>query len=378
MLFTGIKFYLHLAWLYTVICWIVAIFCRYHPTDRRGGLGQPLPNPISLILPILLFVPFSGLRTESGDTWFYIHDFDIIKPDGVISYEIGGGFAYPLFQEIIKETTNDVHHLMMITAIISLVPVLFILYKYSHPYDLSIYLFMATGYFGLSLNGIRQYMATGVLMLGTRFMFSEKKTSILKYAVIVYLAFLFHKSAPFMLFVFIFVRRKAWRPSSFMLMFLSIVVLALFDLLLPSFLKGLEQTDFAGYSENGWFTSGEEKGSNFVRVLVSGVPIVLAYFSRSRTRQLGFVGDVLINLGFINMAIYVLSTYNWIFARLAIYLSVYYIILLAWVAYNGVRPKDKGLYYTACVMLYYYYSTYLSYGILTYVSDRYFPERKFF
>ena len=108
------------------------------------------------------------------------------------------------------------------------------------------------------------------------------------------------------------------------------------------------------------------------------MPIVLAYFSRSRMRQLGFVGDVLINIGFINMAIYVLSTYNWIFARLAIYLSPYYIILLAWVVYNGVPKKDKGLYYTACVLMYYYYSTYLAYGLKMYVSDVYFPGRKFF
>ena len=377
-MFSGLNFYLNIAWVYTIICWAIAIFSRYRPMGKLGGIGQPLPNPISLIVPILLYVPMSGLRTESGDTWYYIHDFDIVEPDGIISYEIQGGFAYPCISEIIKETTNDVHHLMMITAIVSLVPVLFILYKYSHPYDLSIYLFMATGYFGLSMNGIRQYMATGVLMFGTRFLFSEKKSSIFKYAVIVFLAYLFHKSAPIMIFVFIFARRKAWKPSSFMLMFLSIVGLALFDLILPSFLKGLEQTDFAGYSQNGWFTNGQEHGSNFVRVLVTGVPIVLAYFSRSRMRQLGFVGDVLINIGFINMAIYVLSTYNWIFARLAIYLSPYYIILLAWVVYNGVPKKDKGLYYTACVLMYYYYSTYLAYGLKMYVSDVYFPGRKFF
>lgn len=375
---SGIRFYLDLAWIYTIICWIIAIICRYRPLNRLGGLKQPLPNPVSLIVPILLFVPFSGLRTESGDTWFYIHDFDIVEPNGIIEYEFGPGFAYPLLSEIVKENSNDVHNLIYITAAVSLIPVIFILYKYSHPYDLSIYLFMATGYFGLSMNGIRQYMAAGVMMLGTRFMFSEKKTSILKYAAIVYLAYLFHKSAPFMLFVFIFVRRKAWRPSSFMLMFLSIVALALFDLLLPSFLSGLAQTDFANYSSNGWFTNGEEGGSNFVRVLVSGVPIALAYFSRARMRRLGFIGDVLTNIGFVNMAVYVLSTYNWIFARFAIYLSVYYIILLAWVVYNGVQPKDKGLYYTVCVMMYYYYSTYLNYGLTMYVSDRYFPGRKLF
>ncbi len=373
-----VNFYLRLAWIYTVICWIVALYSRSHPLARRGGIGQPLPNPISLILAILLYVPFSGLRTDSGDTFFYVHDFEILEADGHMDLSFGGGSLYQQIQEIVKETTDDVHHLIMITAIVSLVPILFTLYKYSHPFDLSIYLFMATGYFGLSMNGIRQYMATGVVALGTKYIFSQKKTAILKYAVVIFFAWWFHKSALVMLFIFWFVRRKAWRPSSFMLMFLSIVALALFDLILPGFLAGLETTSYSDYAENGWFTNGSEGGSSFVRVLTSGVPVGIAYFSRARMRRLGFIGDVLTNLGFINMAIYVLSTYNWIFARLAVYLGVYYIILLAWVVYNGVQQRDRGLYYAVCVMMYYYYSTYQEYTLIAYWTDKYFPDRKFF
>ena len=78
------------------------------------------------------------------------------------------------------------------------------------------------------------------------------------------------------------------------------------------------------------------------------------------------------------MALYIISTYNWIFARFAIYTSVYYIILLAWVAYNGVQKKDRGVYYAVCVILYYYYSTYLDYALISYGSDIIFPLRTLF
>ncbi len=371
-----LNFYVRIAWVFTIVCWAVAIYSRYHPTGRLGGLGQPLPNPMSLILPIILYIPFSGLRTDNGDTYYYIHDFELGVPDGKIDFHIGSETLYPLIADLIKETTNDFHHVIMITAIISLVPVLVVLYKYSHPYDLSIYLFMATGYFALSMNGIRQYCATGILMLGTKYLFSQKKTAFIKYGIVVLVAWAMHDSAWIMFFFFIFSRRKAWKPSSFMLLFLSMVALALFPVILPSFKSALEETSFSGYATSGWFEN--EGGSNFVRVLVAMVPVVIAYFSRARLRQLGFIGDVLTNMGFINTALYIISTSNWIFARLAIYTSVYYIMLLSWVVYNGVQKKDRGLYYAVCVGFYYYYSTLQAYGLMYYRSDKFFPGKKLF
>lgn len=374
----SLNFYLRLAWVYTAICWAVALYFRYHPTKKLGGLGQPLPNIVSLILPIVLFVPFSGLRTDTGDTAFYIHDFELMPADGKIDIAFGKETLYPMIADIVKETSDDAHDLIFITAVISLVPVLVILYKYSHPYDLSIYLFMATGYFGLSMNGIRQYCAAGILMLGTKYLFSQKKNAIIKYGIIVFIAWMFHESSWIMMFIFIFARRKAWKPSSFMMLFLTLIVLALSGMVMPAFNEALAESDssYSVYGGDQW--NSTEGGSSFIRVIISLVPVVIAYFSRAQIRRIGFIGDVLINIGFVNAALYIISTYNWIYARLAIYTSVYYIMLLSWVAYNGVQKKDRGLYYTVCVIMYYYYSTFLNYGIVNYISDRYFPGRKLF
>lgn len=373
-----INFYLRLAWLITVLCWVLAIFGRYTPLQKRGGLGQPLPNPVGLIAAIVCYVPFSGLRTETGDTFYYIKDFKEMLPDGHVEFHIGSETLYPMIADIVKETVDDYRYVIMITAIISLVPPLVILYKYSHPFDLSIFLFMATGYFGSSMNGLRQYCATGIVLLGTKYLFSEKKNAIIKYSVFVLVAWAMHSTAWMMFFIFFFSRRKAWKPSSFMMLFLSLVALSLFDLILPSFLGALEDTAQGGYATSGWFTNGQEGGSNFIRVAVAIVPIVLAYFSREKMRQLGNIGDILINIGFVNAAFYVISTYNWIFARLAIYTSCYYIILTSWVVYNGAKKKDRPLYYGLCVMGFYYYSTFMDYTITKYVSETFFPHRKIF
>lgn len=373
-----INFYVRLAWIFTIICWVFALYSRYVPLPRLGGIGQPLPNPVGLIVPILLYVPFSGLRSDSGDTFFYIKDFKEMLPDGHIEFKIGSETLYPLIVDIVKETIDDYRGVMMITAIISLVPVLVILYKYSHPFDLSIYLFMATGYFGLSMNGVRQYCATGIALMGTKYLFSEKKSAIIKYSVFALLAWSMHSTGWIMFFIFFFSRRKAWKASSFMLLFFSLLALSLFDLILPSFLSALEDTSQQIYVTSGWFTNGQEGGSNFIRVIVAAVPLVLAYFSKAKMRQLGNVGDILINIGFINAAFYIISTYNWIFARLAIYTSCYYIMLVSWVVYNGAKKKDRAMYYGLCVIGFYYYSTFLSYSLQCYRSETFFPGRSFF
>ncbi len=366
--------FVKLAWFFTVICWAVGMFCRRFPLRKLGGLGQPLPNPLGFILTVLAYVPFAGLRTNSGDTFYYIHNFELNAPDGKIGFSFGAESMFAFINELVKETSDDFHHMIFITAVITYVPVLYILYKYSHPYELAVFLFMATGYFGLGLNGIRQYCAAGILVMGTKYLFSPKKSALIKYAAFVLLAWLFHSTAWVMIPIFFFVRRKAWKPSSFILIFLSVVVLLLFDMLLPSFLGVLEETSQSVYTE-GWFE--KESGSSVIRAVVAFVPIVMAYFSKKNMKKLGHIGDILINLAFMNVAFYIISIYNWIFARFAIYTSVYYIILVAWVVYNGVSKKDRTLYYVLCVGAFYYYSTQLAYTLVDYRSDIFFPNLKY-
>ena len=162
-----------------------------------------------------------------------------------------------------------------------------------------------------------------------------------------------------------------------MLIFLSAVGLSIFDMILPSFLSALEDTSLGHYSTDGWFTNGVETGSSFIRVVVALVPMIMAYFSQGKMRRLGHIGDILVNLCCVHSALYIISMYNWIFARFAIYTSIYYIILMAWVVHNAVSKKDRALYCTLCICAFYYYSTQLSYAFVDYRSDVFFPNIKF-
>lgn len=361
-----------------IIFMVVSLSCRKVPLRKPGGIGQPMPNPIALILPVIFFTAMAALRKNVGDTFYYAHSFELMGDNNPVTFQLFKESMFSFFQNIIRNMTDDPQWLIAFTGVMCIPVPLYILYKYSYPFELSLFLFLAIGYFGGVMNGCRQYMAVAMVLTATRFLFSEKKSSFIPYAIIIVIASFMHSSALVMLPIYFVVRRPAWKLGSYLLILASVVGVVFFDALMPNFLGALEQTDYSVYSENGWFTSGTEGGSSIFRVLVSVVPIILAYMNRDRMKMLGRIGDILINIAFVNSAIYIISLYNWIFARVAIYLMIYYIILLSWIVTVGVKPKDRTAYTLLCIVLFFIYSRQLSYQIAGYESDYFFPGRVLF
>lgn len=372
-------FYEIIVWVAVAIMCSVAYFCKRFPLRKRGAIGQPLSNPICLILPIVFFVLMDGFRKNVGDTPYYVLSFEEYMPDhNEVTVNMFFTEMFTFFQSLIRNMTDDGMWLCMFSAVFTIPVVFIILYLYSYPFAPAIYMFVATGYFGGMMNGMRQYMAATIVLLGTRYLFSLKRSSFIKYAAIIMLAWSMHNSALILIPMFFVFRRKAWRISSYLIIIGSVFVTFAANDLLPSFLGAVEDTSYSIYANNGWFTNGSEGGSNIGRAAATAVPIVVAYFNRERMQRLGHIGDILINIAFVNTGIYIVSTYNWIFARLAIYLTVYYIIFSVWVVNFAVKPKDKMTYSILFYVLYFFFSRTQGYQIAMYMSDYFFPGRKLF
>lgn len=371
-------FYEIIVWVMTLILCLIAAACRRAPLRRPGGLGQPLPNPIAVILPIIFYTVFVALRKTIGDTYFYMHSFNLMPDYNPVEIEYFFTGMFGFFQNIIRNMTDDPQWLIAFAAVFSIPVPLIILYKYCPRFEMAIFMFVAFSYLGGAMNGMRQYMAASIVILGTRYLFSERKTDFIKYAVLVLLAYCMHNSAIIMLPIYFVVRRKAWKATSYLMVVGSMVAVVIFDAILPQFLSTLEQTSYSNYSENGWFTSGTEGGSSLIRVMFIAYPLIVAYLNRERLKMLGRVGDILANIVFVDVAIYMLALYNWIFARLAIYLAIYFIIFTVWVVNYAVKPKDRSLYVTLTVIIYLFYSRMDSFTISMYESDYFFPGRKLF
>lgn len=373
-------FYEIIVWVAVILMILVCKGCRYVPLKKPGGFGQPLANPICLIFPIVFFVLFAGFRKNVGDTYFYVLSFEMMDSDNLqpVNAEMFFTEMFNFFQLLIRRYTDDGMWLCMFSAIFALPVPLYILYKYTYYYEDAIFLFVAYGYIGGMMNGMRQYMATAIVLCGTKYLFSLKKSSFIKYAAIIMLAWGMHNSALIMIPMFFVVRRKAWQISSYLIILGSVVATLAFDTILPSFLGAVENTSYGEYANNGWFTSGTEGGSSIGRVVIAVAPIVIAFFNRERMERLGRAGDVLINFAFINAAIYMIATYNWIFARLGIYLMVYYMIFASWAVRFAAPPRDRMTYVSVFYVAFFLYSRFNAYQISMYISDYFFPGRKLF
>lgn len=376
--FFTFDFYEKIVWVMTILMCLIAAACRRAPLRRPGGLGQPLPNPIAVILPIVFFTVFVALRKTVGDTYYYMHSFNLMGENNPVTIELFFGSMFNFFQNIIRNLTDDPQWLIAFSAVFSIPVPFIILYRYCPRFEMAIFMFVAFSYLGGAMNGMRQYMAASIVLLATKYLFSEKKTDFIKYAVIILLAYCMHNSAMIMIPLYFVVRRRAWQVSSYLLILGSVVGVVIFDAILPSFLSAVEQTSFSEYAENGWFTSGKEGGSSLIRALFIAYPLVVAYLNKERLRMLGRKGDILVNIMFIDVAIYIIAMYNWIFARLAIYLAIYFMIFTVWVVNYAVRPKDRSLYVFVTVLVYFLYSRMDSFMISAYESDYFFPGRVLF
>lgn len=371
-------FYEIVVWVMTIIMCAIAAACRRAPLRRPGGLGQPLPNPVAVIIPIIFFTVFVALRKTIGDTYFYMHSFNLMPDENVVSAELFFTSMYSFFQNAIRNLTDDPQWLIAFSAVFSIPVPLIILYKYCPRFEMAVFMFVAFSYLGGAMNGMRQYMGAAIVLLATRYLFSEKKTDFIKYAVIILLAYCMHNSAIIMLPLYFVVRRRAWQFGSYLIVLGSAVGVIIFDAILPSFLSVLEQTSYANYSENGWFTDGVEGGSSLIRVMFVVYPVVVAYLNKERLKMLGRIGDILVNIAFVEVAIFVISIYNWIFSRLAIYLAIYFMIFTVWVVNYAVKPKDRSVFVFATIVIYFFYSRMDSYTISAYESDYFLPGRKLF
>lgn len=371
-------FYEIVVWVATMIMCAIAAGCKRAPLRRPGGLGQPLPNPVAVILPIIFFTVFVACRKTIGDTYFYMHSFRLLPDVMSVDYKAFFTNMFGFFQNIIRNLTDDPQWLIAFAAVFSIPVPLIILYKYCPRFEMAIFMFVAFSYLGGAMNGMRQYMAASIVLLGTKYLFSMKKTDFLKYAVFVLLAYCMHNSAIIMIPIYFVVRRKSWQLSSYLLVLGSAIGVIAFDAILPSFLSALEQTSYSNYSENGWFTNGVEGGSSIIRFLFIAYPLVIAFLNKERLKMLGHIGDILVNIAFVEAAIYIISVYNWIFSRLAIYLAIYFMIFTVWVVNYAVRPRDRTIYVIATIFVYFLYSRMDSYTISLYESDYFFPGRKLF
>ncbi|MDR6878642.1 EpsG family protein [Bacillus sp. 3255] len=336
-------------WANLVVVYVASLFSRYLAKPVAIGSGPPMvkPNKWLTVIVMATFALVAGLRNNIGDTVFYIHSYRITDFTWeAVKAEKDIGFG--ILQMILKSYTDNPQLLIFITALVTNVLIIYVFYKYSRLFELSVYVYITSGLYIVSMNGVRQFLASAIVFAATKYLFEGNWK---KYFLIVAFASLFHGSALILIPVYFIVRRKAWTSSTIVLLAMAVILIMGYSVLSDAFFTAIADTHYSEYQ------NFQEGGASLIRVAIGAVPLIFAYLGRNKLRELFPFGDYVVNMSLLNFVVMAIATQNWIFARFTIYFGLYNVLLMSWVISLFVRREQKFMYYAILgfYLIYFYF-----------------------
>ncbi|KMK75039.1 EpsG family protein [Alkalihalobacillus pseudalcaliphilus] len=334
-------------WMNLTIVSICAWMARYLSKPLLANIYRPVPvkpNIFFALLAFLSLVLVSGLRQNIGDTYVYRELYE--QSDWSWEFIVSGkDIGFGIFQLFLRNFSEDAQLMIFMTALITNGLIVWVLYKYARVFELSLYVYITSGLFLVSMNGIRQFLAAAIIFAATKFIFDGNWKG---FTIVVLIAATIHQSALLLIPIYFLVRRKAWTKVTFVLLGLAILCVFAYNQFSDLLFAVIEDSQYAGYAD---FSEG---GANLARVAVYSAPLVLAYLGRHRLRELFPNSDYIVNLCLLNVVFMIIASQNWIFARLNIYFGLYQLILLAWIV-KIFKEKDQKLIYFIIVLCYLFF-----------------------
>lgn len=302
---------------------------------------------------ILILSLVSGLRSGIGDTYMYEHLYGLITPE----YDANGGYeaGFIFLLKVLKQFSSEPVFMLMITSIIINVCNVISMYIFTKNgyFEIAIFLYVASGYFTVTMNGLRQSLVASIIFLATVFIIKKK---FIPYFLTILLMITIHNSAFVMIPMYFIANEKAWHKKANILYGIMLLGLFFYDPLM----KILEGTRYGGYSD---FNEG---GASPIRIIVFLVPVILAYLKRDLISAKWRQGDIFVNMTIICGIIMLFSAFNWIFARFTVYFQPYNFIVFSFILKNCFAGKEKRLIYfglIVCYFMFFYYEQAIALGI---------------
>lgn len=343
-------------WINLFIVYITTVAARFFSKPLSIEIPFIKPNKLLIFFTIVSLVLISGLRNNIGDTYFYMYSYEFQKMD-LKSINFKGDFGFNILQAFLQKITPNAQILIFTTALFTNMIIVIVLYKYSRMIELSLFVYIASGMFTVSMNGIRQALAAAIVFAATKYILNG---NFIKFLIIVLIGFTIHQTALIFIPIYFIVRREAWTKVTFILLGLAVLIAAGFSQFSELLFDALDNTQYGHYSD---FSEG---GTNSIRIAVTCAPLIVAFFGRERLRGLWPKSDYIVNLATLGFVFMVISSQNWIFARFNIYFGLYNLILISWVV-KLFSKKDRNLIYfllLGCYTLYFYYEHVISLNIV--------------
>ena len=292
-----------------------------------------------IALCVLVFV--AGFRYYIGSDYGayyngYVSDINELSNAIKTLKEPGFGFLARLATFFYDDGIAVIFMASLVTIVLSLT----VIYRYSDTLLLPIFLYITMGCWSGSFNGVRQYLAASVLVCGYK---SLRDKKLIEYCIIVFLAFLFHRSAIVFLFLYYVVNREINIPN---IIFLVVVVIALYVSYESVF-------SFANFIMNDNYTLNDEYTSTIVnrlRILAACVPSIVflyAYRGIEKNESTTFALNIII----LRTALSVLAMNSALLYRITIYMSLFAPLAISELL-KGLSEKNRNVITGGLVIMY--------------------------
>lgn len=332
----------------TVTYTLVILIMGYFVNENNAGSRKRF-----LILSSVILILISGLRS------YYTIGWDTARYAGMFFNNMELSYReiylstlrdpiYHIFTSFLSRIYDGNFQLTLITiAVIYFISLDILLYKESPNLLISMIIFLAMGFFFFSMNGVRQSMAMGFIMLSY---FPLKNKKLIKFLLLVCLGACFHKTA--LVFAIAYpICRLGFDRKNIVLYAALITLLFLFGKqLLHVFV-----TDMAAFDERFSFYAETE-----VTLSLSGFIQLLLFFALLCTNMRAFLAHdneapILINLLIIAIIMQIFAIFIAEMFRVAMYFSLFLVILIPRFLQTYPLRYRQPVSILLCVMLLIYF-----------------------
>lgn len=301
-----------------------------------------------LVLCISIIIVVASFRTNIGDTLTYAGSYEEIR-NKTLGEELKnkGDIGFYVITYYLHKINPNPQFMIFFTALITQLLYFKFFLKYRTYLELEVFMYIAAGSYFVTMNGIRQSLAAGIIVMATKYIIENKFR---KFLLMIIIATTIHQSAFIMIPIYFIVKTKPWSKKIFIMIGIAVIGTLLFYELLPILEKALEGTNYQHYIKSFQENTGD--GANFLRTAVAAVPLALAFLRRKDLKDTP-ANRIFVNLSVINFIFMLFSLQTWVFARFTIYFNMYNFILLPYLISTWKDRKEKKIIYVFFLICYF-------------------------
>lgn len=316
------------------------------------------------IIGVVIFAYVTGQRFVFGDTSAYMKSFSettTTVSEVLSNFKLGEEQLFLLINSFIRQyISTDPRMFVEIISFITIFPIFYFYYNYSGDLKFALLLFVLSGCWEHTMNGMRQYLASVIMLMALSLLYKRKWYLYIPIAI---LAAQIHTSAYIFIVVYFIANKPAWGKFTKIMLVIGLFLLVTYPVT-GSFMNRL----FAESTKYGekYNTSEFSYNINIFRVAVMFVPVVVSFINRKNMIGKYKYYDIVFNMSLLCAMCTLIGLFSAVYARLNLYFEVFNVILLVW-NINDMIKQEK--YYwikkvcLACYIAYFIYQMIFTYNL---------------